>query len=612
MRKKIKIHEISFLFCILVLTNCSSQNSKPDLNIKKTTSEIFIENSGKVHIKSKVNFTFSGSIASFYLHSRRFIDNISISVDGNEIDFKILNQPNLSEIVVELNGLDKNAFDIDYDIDLEKFNSKINFYSDRNQFYILPEINIFPRNKNSFKNIEYHIITSSNDYTYSNDSINKFINTNCPYVISGNFNIFKHDNIISYVPKDIDTNQEKLIEILSLINQSNKYFTKIFGESDLTSPLEVYFLKRRGGHGYSNGIILDQEYVSNSSDKNASMPFIAHEVAHFWWGTSITAESPSITEGLAEYSADLFMGNQNNISLANIYAKKNIEVEVTQIKPVNFNELTPFSDNYRSISYKKIPIILHELEFKLGKEKLIENLRRFYSITNKTNAFFSYQDLVNVFQNEGIKEEFNSDTGNQIQNWPDFYIKNVSNNSIEFSSENILFDEIVPVEIFSDKNEIIQDTLYFNEKNNSIKKQYQNNISKAIIDKDFNTNQSLLINDVWVNERIDLLDSKYPMFYEEKYYLFTNKLVEYLFNDKKININDITDKKNEEFLVKTKEKLKIVKTNGFNLLLNKKKRYFKIFVSFIYKDKHHVGYIDGYYTNVDDTIILKSLNRINI
>jgi hypothetical protein len=558
------------------------------------------------------------STVKFYLPSKHILSHLKITDEhGKKLKYRARTMMDISLIEVE-NDENNQTVIVDYHLDLSKTNSSIAYFRDDNQYFILPENSIFPRNNVGLKpdNIHYtvKVTESASKYSYAKESLPGNFSMP-PCIIFGNFKIEQYKGVQVYIPADIEVNKERLDYIVSSISDSYNYYSEVFGKSILSQDIKVFFLNRRGGYTFQDGIILNQKYISgnNSFANDEITGVVAHETAHLWWGTGVMTKSFAITEGLAEFSSNFYLTDNEKQSF-NIYSYKNSIVALnTSVKPANIDSLNVFDENYKTIAYSKLPVIFHEAELKIGRDDVLKALKSFYTAEKQSSKLCGFENIVSHFPTD-YQDELRKDVDGTLENWPDFYVRDVSGNTVVFKGDHIHFGEIVPVELTTDKNEIIRDTLYFDAENNEIEKCYNNDILKIIIDSDFSTNQSVLLNDLWSKDTTSLLDNKFRQTYEPEYRIFFDTLLNYLFTKEDVSIVDMIDRKNVSFLSEGKKKLKEanVKAHGSCIKINTKSRYFKIVVTYSHKDGFENGYIEGLFYEQDNSLRLKSFKRIKI
>lgn len=551
----------------------------------------------------------------FYLPSDRILRNLEISNEqGEKMKYSLSCEGDNTMIEVVIDAETQN-FIVDYDVDLSKMKTSITFQRDKNQLFILPETSLFPKNQNELTpdNIVYTVTVSGSAGLYSYAKQTTTIKASIPpTIIFGNFRIVELDGVKVYMPRDINVNKEALDYVASCIVSAFNYYTKIYGESILSEDIKLFFLNRRGGYTFQDGIILNQKYISTDTvARNDLVKLISHEIAHLWWGIGVKTRSWSIAEGLAELSSDLYLIENVNNNSKSIYSHKNAIVLDSNMKPQDIENLNIFNTNYRAIAYNKLPIIFHEAELKIGREKLVNALSSFYIEKKKSSKLSGFDEIINHFP-AAYQTELRKDVDGTLENWPDYYINSVSGNTVVFRGDNINFPETVPVELTTDQNEVISDTLHFDTATNEIVKQYHNNIVKIVIDSDFITNQSVLLNDLWTKDSKSLLDNKWLHAYPPKYHTFFNSLLNYLFTDKDVRIDDIIDRNIKSSLSVAKKKLMNIDIYGAFLKIRVSNQYFKITVTFNTKEGFENGFIEGHFYEKENTLYLKSIERIKI
>ena len=116
--------------------------------------------------------------------------------------------------------------------------------------------------------------------------------------------------------------------------------------------------------------------------------FLAHEVAHQWWGQAVgwkNYHEQWLSEGLAHYFAVLYAGADRGPELLdNLLAsmRETAERETSQ-GPIylgyRIGHIQGESRTFRSIVYNKSAVVLHMLRGLIGDEAFFDGLRRFYS-----------------------------------------------------------------------------------------------------------------------------------------------------------------------------------------------------------------------------------------
>jgi len=151
-----------------------------------------------------------------------------------------------------------------------------------------------------------------------------------------------------------------------------------------------------GGHSPASFIVLNhiplrstRRYINSGSPVDLSRwkeYFIAHEIAHQWWGQAVTWASYHdqwLSEGLAQFSAVLYLkeirgsGIFSNIlkKFSQWTEKKSVWGAITMGSRLSYFDFKA----YQSIIYNKTSLVLNMLLEILGKELFFEGLKEFYS-----------------------------------------------------------------------------------------------------------------------------------------------------------------------------------------------------------------------------------------
>lgn len=137
---------------------------------------------------------------------------------------------------------------------------------------------------------------------------------------------------------------------------------------------------------------------------------LAHEIAHFWWGTVVVPKTPQdwwLVEGFANYSAYLiceaFFQNQPDIPVTNPKTvlsdwQKQYQTFLTDLQTYNVPEMSlaeigPF-DFQRELLYDKGAFVLHMIRYQIGGERFIQYLRQF--VTEYQNRQAGIRDFTRL------------------------------------------------------------------------------------------------------------------------------------------------------------------------------------------------------------------------
>lgn len=167
-----------------------------------------------------------------------------------------------------------------------------------------------------------------------------------------------------------------------------------------------------GGHG-DQGFILIQSNVL----KSRSMEFIAHEIAHNWWGAHIAAdggynllplqgirassmgtasENLWLNEGFATYSSMLFMESENGrrALVDSIKEKRREYLDVLEDSPISKMKGDYGSPEYHAILYSKGALVMHMLRYVVGEDSFWEIMREYiHEYGGKSASLGEFQAL---------------------------------------------------------------------------------------------------------------------------------------------------------------------------------------------------------------------------
>ena len=176
------------------------------------------------------------------------------------------------------------------------------------------------------------------------------------------------------------------------------FYQNLFG----SFPYEKLSVVKRlwptsGGHSPASFVVINElppqqkngYYVNVDSPVDLSRwseYFIAHEIAHQWWGQGVTWASYRdqwLSEGLAQFSAVLYINKKRGSKVFSQILKK--FSQWTEKKsfwgPVTMGSRLSYLDfdAYQSIVYNKSSLVLNMLREILGDEVFFKGLREYYS-----------------------------------------------------------------------------------------------------------------------------------------------------------------------------------------------------------------------------------------
>lgn len=121
--------------------------------------------------------------------------------------------------------------------------------------------------------------------------------------------------------------------------------------------------------------------------------FLAHEIAHQWWGQGVTwarYRDQWLSEGLSQYSSALYLQSKyGDDAWANILKKFSRWTEKKSAwGPITLGSRLSFIDfeAYQAIIYDKASLVLNMLHDLLGEEVFFSGLKEFFSAYKFTGA----------------------------------------------------------------------------------------------------------------------------------------------------------------------------------------------------------------------------------
>ncbi|MFQ6068933.1 MAG: M1 family metallopeptidase [Candidatus Aminicenantales bacterium] len=159
-----------------------------------------------------------------------------------------------------------------------------------------------------------------------------------------------------------------------------------------------------GGHSPASFIVINRppQQGMNRIYRNPASPvdlsrwreyFLAHEIAHQWWGQGVTWASYRdqwLSEGLAQYSAVLYLSEKRGERTLNQILRKfsNWTEKKTQWGPVSMgSRLSYFDfDAFQTIIYNKTSLVLNMLREILGDELFFKGTSNFFAAHKYSKA----------------------------------------------------------------------------------------------------------------------------------------------------------------------------------------------------------------------------------
>jgi aminopeptidase N len=195
-------------------------------------------------------------------------------------------------------------------------------------------------------------------------------------------------------------------------NPSLKFFSETIAPYPYEKLALIVGATRFGGMENSSAIVFRSTLFDSKSEASGSGVFnlrqdlvevIAHEIAHQWFGDSVTESTWSdlwLSEGFAQYFAGLFLQRYEGEATFQSYMKKQAEeyfsFEKQTRKPIHDTETEDLFKLLNANNYQKGAWVLHMLRAELGDEQFFRGLRLYYEAHR--NATATSEDLRNALE----------------------------------------------------------------------------------------------------------------------------------------------------------------------------------------------------------------------
>lgn len=176
--------------------------------------------------------------------------------------------------------------------------------------------------------------------------------------------VFYYADVNQNIPKEIVKNGDWALK------KFENWFGRLAGEEKITFVLVPKFRAEWGGYARKNFVVL---CPSKRLDKDF-LRYISHEIAHLWWlNAPVNSWEDWLNESFAEYSALMAIREKYGEKVYNEFLKKKMK-DLDKLPPI-FG-LNRQSEKAYRVLYDKGPVILSELENKIGREKFLMILRK--------------------------------------------------------------------------------------------------------------------------------------------------------------------------------------------------------------------------------------------
>jgi aminopeptidase N len=268
------------------------------------------------------------------------------------------------------------------------------------------------------------------------------------------------------------------------------YFSELIGPYSYEKLAHVQSKTRYGGMENASCIF----YSENSATENASQErLFAHEVAHQWFGNSVTEQNWHhvwLSEGFATYLTHVYMQHfyghnlfkermNNDRDRVISYSKRNLA-------PIIDTTITEYIRLLNANSYQKASWILHMLRHKLGDEVFFNGLRKYYTeFQNSTALTEDFQHVMESVSGKDLKIFFHQwlwQPGHPVldMNWEQ--IKEKLNLTIQQRQEEFLFQFPFDIELYYEDGSTEIKTFQIDKRELSLSIPVKNKVMELIID----------------------------------------------------------------------------------------------------------------------------------
>jgi len=212
-----------------------------------------------------------------------------------------------------------------------------------------------------------------------------------------------------YVPT---TDKDFAMQGFAPANPSLKFFSQTVAPYPYEKLALIVGATRFGGMENSSAIVFSSTLFDPRPQARMSSVFkireglvavVAHEIAHQWFGDSVTESTWSdlwLSEGFAEYFAGLFIQRYEGEQAFQQYMKEEAERYLNYEKitrtPIHDTETEDLFKLLNPNNYQKGAWVLHMLRSELGDEKFFRGIRLYYDAHK--NSIANSEDLRAAFE----------------------------------------------------------------------------------------------------------------------------------------------------------------------------------------------------------------------
>lgn len=208
-----------------------------------------------------------------------------------------------------------------------------------------------------------------------------------------------------YVPQ---SEKQLALKGFAPTNSTLEFFTKTIAPYPYEKLAMIVGATSFGGMENSSAIVFTANMLSRPAQSSgvsktygipaANVGLIAHEIAHQWFGDSVTESTWAdlwLSEGFATYFGNLFVQRYEGEDVFQLYMKQaatNVfAFEKKKLTPIHDRETEDLMDLLNAMNYQKGAWVLHMLRSNLGDEAFFRGIRNYYAAHKNSTA--STEDL---------------------------------------------------------------------------------------------------------------------------------------------------------------------------------------------------------------------------
>lgn len=173
-------------------------------------------------------------------------------------------------------------------------------------------------------------------------------------------------------------------------NKIVEYFTKVIGPYPYEKLALVQSTTRYGGMENAGAIFFAEQSVAGDRNIDGT---VAHEIAHQWFGDSVTESDWHhlwLSEGLSTYFQMLFTehADDRDAFRAELLRNKDnyLEFAENNRRPIIDTTIFDYPRLLNANNYQKAALVLHTLRHQVGDEKFFRGVQNYYETHRDANA----------------------------------------------------------------------------------------------------------------------------------------------------------------------------------------------------------------------------------